>query len=309
MRQRKPSRRFNQQEVRRTADQLANLLQRVFQRHGDQGSALGVFPISGQGDGGFQDGYRRAMPGDRPEDYHTRLNAMQGPQGSLYVHTRPNRYERRGVVIGDISGNPQPGSDAALYEREELTLLAAELLLRAAFDLGHKPGLILPRGSNAVRKVAPDSSEGLLFRHLNEASKLAGGSNLPGCLTAAEKLSSGLEFAIIISDFLSKGWESNLLSLGRKVELVVFQIIDPWDFELPDIGRTRIRQNGQVYHMNTSKEDVRKVYRKKASERQARLQDTLRQARADHHIIETTSPILDQFAATLQSGRRTRQTA
>ena len=76
---------FNPQEVQQASRQLVNLLQQVFRQQGNQGAALGVFPVIGRGDGSLEDSYRLAQPSDNFRHYHLRLNARLGKYDP--VHT------------------------------------------------------------------------------------------------------------------------------------------------------------------------------------------------------------------------------
>ena len=138
------NRQSDQQDMEEASMLLAGLLDRVFHRQGDQGSASGIFPVVGRGDGSLDDSYRLAEPSDNIYDYHIPLNALQGKYGPFYVHTHVNRYDRRGVLLPDISGFSQPGSNLAIYERERLAALTVESLLRATLQDNHKLGLVLP---------------------------------------------------------------------------------------------------------------------------------------------------------------------
>ena len=237
--------RFKSQETRAMAKRLANLLQWHFRRQGDQGAALGVFSIVGRGDGSIHDSYRQAEPGDNLQDYHLPLNALQPEDGPFYVWTRANRYERRGLLLPDITGDEQPGSNRAIYERRDLAGLTAELLLRVAFQLGHRPGLLLPQNGKRPEIVRPDSSEGSLLSRLRLAQEQTTQTRFEDCLDSLLAMSSNIEFAVVISDLLSCNWEERLSKLARRLELVVFQIVDPWDLYLPDLGQVRVIQEGQ----------------------------------------------------------------
>lgn len=300
---------FNPQEVQQMARQLANLLQRRFHQQGDQGSAPGIFSVVGRGDGSLDDSYRTAEPGDDIKDYHLPLNSLRSRGGPFHVWTRANRFERRGVLLPDITGRHQPGSDQAVYEREDLAAMTTELLLRAAFQLGHKPGLVLPQDKARPRVVPPESNEGLLLRHLRLVREQPSQTSFETCLDSLTSMSANLEFAVVISDFLSRDWEKRLSDLARKLELVVFQIVDPWDLQLPNLGRVRIHQAGRTVIVNTRDPQARANYRRQASLQQQRIAEVLRTARVQHYQLTTTQPLLGQLTRIFGSSQSVRKVA
>ena len=295
---------FNPQEIRTMTARLVNLLRRVFQQAGNRGSASGIFPIVGRGDGSLDDSYRMAQPDDSLRDYHLTMNARQPKEGPFYVYTHTNRYERRGVLVPDITGLSQPGSNESIYEREVLTRLTTELLLNVAFQLDHQPGLILPQSEQHAQVIPPEAALSHLLKQLEATKNHTSENGFVTCLKSIKQMSAGLEFAVVISDFMSSGWEQRLINIGRRLELVVFQIVDPWDIELPDLGQVSIDQGGQKVLINTSRKHVRANYQRRALEQQAHIKSVLQQAKAQHYTLQTTKPLLDQLEDIFQHTRR-----
>ena len=296
-------------EVRLMAKEFADEFQRVFSRWGDEGAAFGLFPVIGREEDSLDEDYRLAEPGDSISDYHIPINARQGKYGPYYVHVRQNRYERRGVLIPDISGKQQPGSNLAIYEREHLIITTVALLLQTVLQLGHKPGLVLPEDNNQMRVIQPEAHEGFQLEMLQQANQRVSQNNLPGCLQGVKKLGGNIEFAIIVSDFLTKGWEEELLSIGQRIELAVFQIIDPWDLYMPNLGQCRISQGGKTVVVNTGLQSVRDNYAEKASQQQANIAAVLQEARAHHFKLTTTELLKSQMLEIPRSRQQTMRAA
>ena len=309
MRKKNCKQQFDQQEIREASKQLVYLLRRNFHRQGNQGAALGIFPVVGHSDGSLDDSYRLAEPGDPIDTYHDPLNALQPEDGPFYVHTHANQYDRRGVLLPDISGFSQPGSNLAIYERERLIVLTTELLLRVAFQLGHKPGLVLPSAQNRVQVFQPNSDETLLLKRLHDIQAQVTQNNFVTCLKKVERLSPNLEFAVVVSDFMSSGWEKKILNISRRSELVVFQIIDPWDLRLPNLGQQRIIQDGQQIIIDTGRVSVRRDYAEKATKQQRHINAVMRRARARCYKLSTTKPLLEQFRQIFRLRKAVRQAA
>lgn len=299
-----PTRRFTRRQVDNMARQLAELLIQAFKHSDNQGGAFGIFPVVGRGDSSLEDSCRQAEPSDDIRHYHNILNARQPRHGPFYVHTRANRYVRRGMVVPDITGHAQPGSALALYEREDLASSTTELLVRVVLQLGHSSGLILPGKEQTPQVVIPESSTGAILEQLETSRQTAAGYQLPQSMRLLAEMSPKLEFAVIVSDFLNDGWQTALLDISRYLEVVVFQIVDPTDIELPDVGKKRIQHHGRIKKVDTSNPRVRENYRQAAAKQQEEIAETIRRARAQHFRLETTLPIFDQLlsAALANSG-------
>ena len=287
---------FNALEIQRMATRLANLLKRAFLKYGDQGAGMGIFPIVGRGDGSLNDSYRLAEPSDDIKDYHNQLNSLQPKHGPFFVHTRPNMYERRGMLIPHITGHPRSGSHLAMYERGQLINLITELILRTAFALNHKPGLILPTVSDKAQVVRPNSAEGLLLTKLQQANtREMAKDSLISCLNTLGQMKYDLQFAVVVSDLLSEGWETPLLNVSHRLEVIVLQIVDPSDVQLPNFGTHNFEQGRQTVRIATRNAKARETFHRKAQEQQSRIDSVLKRANAQHHRITTTEPLFDQM--------------
>ena len=308
---------YNPREVYLAAKRIVHMLIRRPQRHGNQGHALGVIPVVGLGDGSLEDSCRPAEPGDDFRDYNRYVNAQLDEHETPFVDIRPNRPGQKGVLVLDIDGN-QSGSPQSLLPRGDLIFQAGELIARVFCQLGNKPGLILPSEDNRTRMIRPGSTEGLLLQRLNEARSQVAENGLTDSLVKLEKIRANLDFAIIISDFMSpnSNWEKQkqqLENIGRRLELIVFQVIDPWDLNLPDkklrLGKIRVRQGGEDVTVDTEDDDARREYREKASLRQAEIIATLREARARHHKLMTTKLVLERLMQIFKSPQSLRKAA
>ena len=293
---------FSKEMVAQLVKQLAAILSQIFDRQGDLGEAPGVYSVVGRGGDSLNDSYRLAKPSDKLKDYHNPLNARQPLDGPFYVHTRANLYERRGIIFPDIIGRAQPGGYAAHYEREDLATATTELLLQSAFQLGHQPGVILPNGNQRPQVFIPETSEGMMLERLRQCRQKESRSHFLASIEMLRELSVSLEFAFIISDFLSddpdwwtylQQWRDRLIDLGHRLELVVIQIIDPADFSLPDEGILRIQQGRQIKEIDTGNSRVQAAFVKLAQKQQREIAAVMQSARAQHfQLLTDQSPQL-----------------
>jgi uncharacterized protein (DUF58 family) len=96
----------------------------------------------------------------------------------------------------------------------------------------------------------------------------------------------------LISDLLDQGFEQSLKVANRRHDMVIIQIMDPREKELPDAGILEVRdaETGEIVRVDTSLERVRDAFRENSSRNQARLAKLFESHRMDHLIIETGSP-------------------
>ena len=64
----------------------------------------------------------------------------------------------------------------------------------------------------------------------------AQGSNVLAAITAAGNLLKRRSMVVIVSDFLSVGWEQELAKLGRRHDAIALRVYDPAENEPPDMG-------------------------------------------------------------------------
>jgi uncharacterized protein (DUF58 family) len=96
----------------------------------------------------------------------------------------------------------------------------------------------------------------------------------------------------LISDLLDQGFERSLKAANHRHDIVIIQILDPRERELPDVGILEIRdaETGEIARMDTSLPWVRGTFRENWEGNQARLSKLLDSHRMDHLTIETDKP-------------------
>jgi uncharacterized protein (DUF58 family) len=96
----------------------------------------------------------------------------------------------------------------------------------------------------------------------------------------------------LISDLLDQGFEQSLKVANRKHDVVILQITDPREQELPKVGILEMRdaETGEIVRLDTSLPWVRDTFRENWSRNQARLAKSFESHRIDHIKIETSRP-------------------
>ncbi len=96
----------------------------------------------------------------------------------------------------------------------------------------------------------------------------------------------------LLSDLLDQGFEQSLKTANREHDIVVIQIIDPREKELPAVGILEIQdaETGEVISVDTSLPWIRDTYRGNWERNQSRLAKLFESQRIGHLVIETGKP-------------------
>ena len=74
-------------------------------------------------------------------------------------------------------------------------------------------------------------------------------SNLRAAIVGASRLLKRRSMVVLISDFLSVGWEQELTDLGRRHDVIAVRVSDPAGGELPDLGLLAIEDPETGLHL------------------------------------------------------------
>jgi uncharacterized protein (DUF58 family) len=96
----------------------------------------------------------------------------------------------------------------------------------------------------------------------------------------------------LISDLLDQRFEQSLKAANRKHDIVIMQIVDAREKELPAVGILELRdaETGEIVRVDTSLEWIRETFRENWTRNQTRLVKLFNSHRMDHLIIETHKP-------------------
>ena len=105
----------------------------------------------------------------------------------------------------------------------------------------------------------------------------------------------------VVSDFRAEGWARPLRVLGHRHSLVAVEIRDPREEVLPAVGTLRLvdPESGAEVEADTRDERLRRRYAEREQARRATLRDALRSASAEHLVLSTDSPWLEQLGRRL----------
>jgi uncharacterized protein (DUF58 family) len=96
----------------------------------------------------------------------------------------------------------------------------------------------------------------------------------------------------LISDLLDQGFEQPLKVANRRHDVVILQIVDPREQELPDVGIVELRdaETGEIVEVDTSISQVRDAYAANWARDRERLTRLFRSQRMDHVLIDVARP-------------------
>ncbi|NWG14218.1 MAG: DUF58 domain-containing protein [Acidobacteria bacterium] len=96
----------------------------------------------------------------------------------------------------------------------------------------------------------------------------------------------------LISDLLDQGFEQALKVANRRHDVVIVQMLDPREQELPDVGIVQLRdaETGEVIEVDTSVKRLRETYRRNWLRDRERLSKFFQANRMDHVLIDAARP-------------------
>jgi uncharacterized protein (DUF58 family) len=126
-----------------------------------------------------------------------------------------------------------------------------------------------------------------------------------GALNSIKKRS----LIFIVSDFISvPGWERPLNLLNRRHEVLAVRLWDPREVELPDIGPIILEdaETGEQLYVDTHDRKFRTRFSEAARQREAKLNQTFKQAGVDAMSLSTEEDLVGAIVrfATIRRQRR-----
>jgi uncharacterized protein (DUF58 family) len=96
----------------------------------------------------------------------------------------------------------------------------------------------------------------------------------------------------LISDLLDQGFEQPLKVANRRHDVVILQIVDPREQELPDVGIVELRdaETGEIVEVDTGMKHVRDAYAANWARNRDRLTRLFQSQRMDHVLIDAARP-------------------
>ncbi len=212
------------------------------------------------------------------------------------------------VLLVDLSASGHFGT-SGMTKRE----LAAELagtLAMSAIRNNDRVGLILFTGE--VEHYLPPRKTRQhvqrLLRDLLTHTPRANGTSVSKALEFAARVTHRPALMFLLSDFHDTGYESALKSANQRHDLLAFQMIDPREQYIPDVGLAIVEdaETGEALEVDTGDPAVRAAFEQAARQRQENLREFFRRSRIGHLEIATDKPWANPLRTflTLQARRR-----
>ena len=268
-----------------------------------QGDHQGLVPGGGSepADG------RLYEPGDDVRRMDWNLTARSG---APHVRTTVADRELECWLVVDTSASLDFGT--ATCEKRDLALAAA-----AAFGLltardGNRVGALLfgPSGPSVSPPRGGRAAVLALLRRLERLPRAGEGSvDLADALRRVRLVAVRRGLVVVITDLMDTGpWERELRGLGTRHDVVVAQVRDPREAELPPVGLLTLvdPETGRRLEVQTDSPRLRERFARAASQRQQAVQRAVRVAGASHLELSTDRDWLLDVVRFVAARRRRR---
>lgn len=210
------------------------------------------------------------------------------------------------MLLIDVSGSGNFGTQEKT--KKDLALEIAAVLAFSAIANNDKIGAIFI--SDQVEKfIAPAKGKKhalLILREMIEFKPQHSGTNLNEGLRFFRNAIKKRSIAFVISDFMdSNPYTEGLNISGRKHDLIALRLVDPAEYELPNLGMVELfnAETGQKTWVNSSKENIRKAYKSNYEDFDARVTESFRRHGIDHATLNTTADYIPALIKLFQSRR------
>ena len=300
--------------VRRLSLQVAHRLDGLL-----QGEHLGRPP----GPGTEPAEARAYAPGDdvRRIDW-----AVTARTGEPHVRQAVAERELETTLVVDLTASMSFGT--ARSEKREVAVALAAAIGHLAGGPGDRLGAVVlgarqPGGgsgsgsgsgsSSGVRRLPARAGRqaSLALLHVLQTTRPGDGqgASLADGLTVLLRPPGRRGLLVVISDLLAPpGWEVPLRQLGQHHEVVVVEVVDPRELELPAAGVLRLvdPETGRHLEVQTADHKLRERYAAAAAARRAGHAEAVRRAGAGHLLLRTDQDWLPALAGFLAARRRLR---
>ncbi len=248
---------------------------------------------------------REYQPGDEIRSIDWNVTARTGK-----AHVKKYREEREltMMIVVDLSASGQFGSGDS-SKREIAAEIASTLAFSAARN-NDKVGLVLFT-SEAEHIIPPRKGRQHILRLIRDVlvyEPKNRGTDIAAALDKVNRIMKRKAIVALISDFLqgpdgkipnpnekAKSEVFKALDItNRRHDLVCFEIIDPRETVLPELGVITLEdgETGEIVSLNTSSSAVRKAYSEINAKRLLEFKRALARSKIDLLEVETDKPFI-----------------
>jgi uncharacterized protein (DUF58 family) len=214
-----------------------------------------------------------------------------------YVKVFEEERELTVILLVDMSRSDQFGT--VTMTKSELMAEITAVLSFSAITNNDKVGVIFftDRIEKFIRPKKGRSHILRIIRELIDFIPAGKGTNVGLALSYLTQAVKKRCIAFVLSDFMSRPFESELKIAGRKHDLIGIRIYDPLETELPDIGLVQMEdaETGQRLWVDTGSKVVRSRYKAMQIGRQQYVQSVFLKNSADLLNIRTDQAYLKEL--------------
>ena len=268
-----------------------------------QGDFQGLVPAAGSepGEG------RLYAPGDDVRRMDWNLTARSG---APHIRNTIADRELETWVLVDASASMDFGT--ALHEKRDLVIAAVAAFAFLTVRNGNRIGAVV-HGENGSAVIPPRGGRAgaLALLHRLETRPRAAQQTLSftDALRRVRQLATRRGLVVVVSDLLDDGpWQKELRALALRHDVVVVDVRDPRESELPPVGLLTLvdPETGRLVEVQTSNPKLRARFAAAAAEQHAGRATAARAAGAAHLVLSTDRDWLRDIVGFVVARRRRR---
>ena len=210
--------------------------------------------------------------------------------GHPYIKVFEEERELTVVLLIDVSGSREFGTVTQL-KKDIFTEVAATLAF-STIQNNDKIGVIF--FSDRIEKFIPPKKGKKhvlhIIRELIDFQPESHKTDIAGALRYFTNAIKKRSTAFIISDFIDKNFERDLMIANRKHDVVALQVFDIRETELPNVGLIKLKdaESGERIWVDTSDKRLRTTYKHAWGESQLALQKSFTKSGVDLVSMSTS---------------------
>ena len=233
------------------------------------------------------DEVREYFPGDDVRSIDWNVTARMGRP---FIKRYKEERELTVMLVVDASASGLFGSRERL--KSEIIAEVASVLAFSAIRNQDKVGCLIFT-DRTEKYIPPEKGHRHVLRIIRELLyfKPEGtGTDIGKALETITHLQRRKAVVFLLSDFFDEGYETALRLAAGRHDLIAFNIFDPLEAEIPDVGLLHVRdaETGQEHWLDTSSKWVRKHFGEEAAERRENLRQLLGRHGVDHIPLDVT---------------------
>ena len=214
-------------------------------------------------------------------------------------------------LLADMSASQHFGT--TVREKREVVVAVAAGFGLPASRLANRVGAVVVAGGQSRGVPARAGRRhllSLLHRMITApAYDGEGRTDLVAAFATVRALARRRAVVVVISDFLAvPGWEAGLGSLGLRHDVVVVELVDPRESDLPPMGILTLvdPETGRTRMVDTSRRRLRAAFIRTAAAHRAHVAAAATRAGADHLVVSTEDDWLGEILGFFDRRRRQR---